>query len=85
MAWFDDCAYYATRNTPQQLHPGTVVGGRLRSKNPQATAYLNDPAMLDPWESLKVNSPREVAYHKPPAVGSASRPGSAHAQREPGY
>jgi hypothetical protein len=29
--------------------------------------------------------PREVAYYKPPAVGSASRPGSAHAQREPGY
>jgi hypothetical protein len=41
--------------------------------------------MLDPWESLKVNSPRDVAYYKPPAAGSASRPGSAHAQREPGY
>jgi hypothetical protein len=59
-AWFDDCAYYGTANTSQQQHPGVVVVDASDPRHPQATAYLDDPAMLEPWESLKVNKKRQL-------------------------
>jgi hypothetical protein len=59
-AWFDDCAYYGTNNTPEQVHPGVAVIDVSDPTNPQATAYLNDPSMAEPWESLKVNQRRKL-------------------------
>jgi hypothetical protein len=60
MAWFDDCAYYGTANTPQQQHRGTVVVDASDPRHPQASAYLDTPAMLDPHEGLKVNQKRQL-------------------------
>jgi hypothetical protein len=59
-AWFDDCGYYDTANNPAQQHRGVVVVDASDPSNPQATAYLADRAMLDPWESLKVNKRRKL-------------------------
>jgi hypothetical protein len=60
-AWFDDCGYYDTANNPTELqHPGTVVIDASDPSNPQATAYLDSRAMIDPWESLKVNKKRKL-------------------------
>jgi hypothetical protein len=59
-AWFDDCAYYDTANTPQQQHRGTVVVDVSDPRHPQAIAYLDTPTMLDPHESLKVHKGRKL-------------------------
>jgi hypothetical protein len=59
-AWFDDCAYYDTANNPEQQHRGVVVVDASDPSHPQATAYLDSRAMLDPWESLKVNKRRKL-------------------------
>jgi hypothetical protein len=60
MAWLDDCAYYGTANRPQQQRRGTVVIDASDPRNPQATAVLDTPAMLNPHESLKVNKGRQL-------------------------
>ena len=60
MAWFDDCAYYDTANNPAQMNLGTVVVDASDPRNPQAGEILAEPAMLDPWESLKVNKKRKL-------------------------
>jgi hypothetical protein len=59
-AWFDDCGYYDTANSPLQQRRGTVVIDASDPAHPQATAILDDAAMLDPWESLKVNKRRKL-------------------------
>jgi hypothetical protein len=59
-AWFDHCAYYGTTNSPEQLTPGVVVVDVSDPQHPTATAHLADPAMLEPWESLKVNQKRKL-------------------------
>jgi hypothetical protein len=59
-AWFDDCAYHGTANTPQQQHRGVVVVEASDPRHPQATAYLDARGMLEPWESLKVNKKRKL-------------------------
>jgi hypothetical protein len=59
-ASFDDCGYYDTANNPAQQHRGTVVVDASDPRHPQATAYLDSRAMLDPWESLKVNAHRKL-------------------------
>jgi hypothetical protein len=59
-AWLDDCGYYDTANTPEQQRPGTVVIDASDPRNPRATAILDTPSMLDPWESLKVNKKRKL-------------------------
>jgi hypothetical protein len=60
-AWFDDCAYYGTANTPQQQRRGTVVVDVSDPRNPQSSAVLNDTsAMLDLHESLKVHNRRQL-------------------------
>ena len=63
--WFDYCAYYGTGGgrgapSPLQQHPGVVVVDASDPRHPQATAYLDDPAMLEPWESLRVNTKRKL-------------------------
>jgi hypothetical protein len=60
MAWFEDCAYYGTNNNPLQAHPGTVVVDASDPRTPQASAYLDTPAMLDPHEGLKQNEKRKL-------------------------
>lgn len=63
--WFKDCAYYGTGGgigapSPLQQHLGVVVLNVADPKNPKATAYLGDPAFLEPWESLRVNIKRKL-------------------------
>jgi hypothetical protein len=63
--WFKDCAYYGTGGgigapSPLQQHLGVVVLNVADPKNPKATAYLGDPAFLEPWESLRVNIKRRL-------------------------
>ena len=60
LAWFDDCAYYGTNNNPLQQHAGTVVVDGSDPRKPQASAYLDTPAMLDPHESLKEHEGRKL-------------------------
>jgi hypothetical protein len=63
--WFDDCAYYGTGGgrgdpSPLQQHRGVVVVDASDPRHPQATSYLDSRAMLEPWESLKVNKKRKL-------------------------
>ena len=60
MAWFDDCAYYGTTIDPEKVHPGVVVVDASDPRHPQATAFLDTPAMLDPHESLKAHQKRKL-------------------------
>ena len=62
LTWFDHCAYYDTANTnsPGPQHPGTAVLDVSDPANPKSTGYLTGAAMLDPWESLKVNNQRKL-------------------------
>jgi len=62
LTWFDHCAYYDTANTndPAPQHPGTVVVDVSDPAHPKATDYLTGAAMMDPWESLKVNPQRKL-------------------------
>lgn len=55
MAWFGDCVYYGT--TFPGAH-GVQVIDVADPKNPKLSTTLTTPAMLDPWESLKVNEKR---------------------------
>ena len=55
MAWYEDCAYYGTAFPGQA---GTQVVDVSDPTNPQGVGALRSPAMLDPWESLKVNERR---------------------------
>jgi hypothetical protein len=57
-AWFDHCAYYDTRFDPTQQRPGVQVLDVADPAHPRLTASLTSPAMLAPWESLKVNQRR---------------------------
>jgi hypothetical protein len=66
LAWFEDCAYYDTATSrapsggakPAQMHPGVTVIDAADRASPVATDYLATIAMIDPWESLKVNQKR---------------------------
>ena len=58
-AW-KNCAYFDQRLNSAEAHPGTVVVDVSDPKNPKPTAWLSDNAMLDPWESLKVNPKRQL-------------------------
>ncbi len=74
LAWFNDCAYYGTYNTSANTTPGVVVLDVSDPAHPTQTATLNSRAMIDPWESLKVNEPRKLlGATKGPGFG-ASQP-----------
>ena len=61
------CAYYATGyikdfngNPIQRLHPGVAVIDVSEPARPMRTTSLTTAAMMDPWESLRVNPRRQV-------------------------
>ena len=58
MAWYDHCAYYDTRLSGTQSRRGTIVLDVSNPARPRYATNLTSPAMLDPWESLKVNQAR---------------------------
>jgi hypothetical protein len=68
---FGHCAYYGQAGSvgvwPASVpgraglkHPGVVVLDVSNPGQPVATAYLSSISFLDPWESLKVNAPRQL-------------------------
>lgn len=59
-AWFEDCGYYGTANTANQTNAGVVVVDVSDPTAPRPTAFLDTIAMLDPWESLKVDESRQI-------------------------
>src|SRR5262249_52310611 len=60
------CAYYGSASptaSPATRNPatfGTRVVDLTDMTRPRLTGYLQSIAMLDPWESLKVNEPRQL-------------------------
>ena len=65
-AW-KNCAYFDQRHpasadglSANLAHPGVVVVDVSDPTKPVPTTWLNTPAMIDPWESLKVNPARQL-------------------------
>jgi len=59
-AW-KNCAYFDQRLAPGALaHPGVAVLDVSDPTHPKPTTWLSEPAMIDPWESLKVNPKRQL-------------------------
>jgi len=55
------CSYYDTAATTiNRTHLGVVVVDVSTPAAPKPTAYLETTAMIDPWESLKVNDRRQM-------------------------
>jgi hypothetical protein len=71
-AYSDHCAYYATANDPLQERRGVVVIDASDPRRPRASAYLDDPVMVDPHETLKHNDRRKLL-----AGGQNNGPGFA--------
>jgi hypothetical protein len=59
MAWYGHCAYMATGYSPTDPDynalKGVVVIDATDPRNPVATARLQTPAMINPWEALKAS------------------------------
>ena len=73
LTWFNDCAYYGTYNNAQQQTLGTVVLDVSNPASPQVTTVLQSRAMINPWESLKVNDTRKL-------LGATKGPGFGPSQ-----
>ena len=58
MASYGDCAYFSTRLNPALKHRGVQIVDVRDPARPAFQTSLTTPAMLDPWESLAVNSAR---------------------------
>jgi len=78
IAYSGDCAYYATNNNALQQRRGVVVIDASDPQNPQASASLDEPAVLDPHESLRHNDRRKLlaaventAFNNPLPAASA--------------
>ncbi|HEX3606998.1 MAG TPA: hypothetical protein VH134_13830, partial [Candidatus Dormibacteraeota bacterium] len=71
-AWYGHCDYYDTLFPSTQLSPGVQVLDVFDPAHPRLTAHLTTPAMLGPWESLKVNQRRGLLG----AVSAASPGGN---------
>lgn len=55
------CAYHGTAfTTAGRTHVGVPVIDMTNPSAPVPTSYLTSISMLDPWESLKVNTPRAL-------------------------
>src|SRR6202795_652581 len=55
------CAYHGTSfNAVNRTHRGVPVIDITDPNDPTPTGYLTTSAMLDPWESLKVNERRQL-------------------------
>ncbi len=55
------CAYHGTSfNAVNRTHRGVPVINVTNPDDPTPTGYLTTSAMLDPWESLKVNERRQL-------------------------
>jgi hypothetical protein len=55
------CGYHDTASfTANRTHLGTVVLDTTNPARPTPTAYLDSIAMIDPWESLKLNDRRQL-------------------------
>jgi hypothetical protein len=72
LAAWKNCAYFDQRLNPAEANRGTVVMDVTDPAHPKPTTWLNDNAMLDPWESLKVNKTRQLlaAAQRPDATQS---------------
>jgi hypothetical protein len=75
--WIDHCSYYSTFNGTTMQHPGVAVIDVSDPTNPQATAYLNTPAMLETWESLKISTQAKLLAAVESEGGSGIHPGFA--------
>jgi len=73
LTWFNDCAYFGTYNNASKTHPGVPVVDASNPASPKVTTYLTSRAMIDPWESLKVNEPRKL-------LGATKGPGFGPSQ-----
>ena len=73
LTWFNDCAYFGTYNNGSKTHPGVPVVDASNPASPKVTTYLTSRAMIDPWESLKVNEPRKL-------LGATKGPGFGPSQ-----
>jgi len=77
LAWFEDCAYYGTADRATQANRGVVVMDVKDMANPRPATYLNDPAMANPWESLKTNEKRKLLGGVQANGGNGVAPGFA--------
>ncbi len=63
-AW-QKCAYFDQRHpgnpgSTNEAHPGVAVVNVADPTHPTPSTWLNSPAMIDPWESVKVNPARQL-------------------------
>jgi hypothetical protein len=69
------CGYYGSASanvSPKTRNPatlGTRVVDLTEANHPVLTGYLQSISMLDPWESLKVNEPRQLLVSDQAANG----------------
>ncbi|HEX4383536.1 MAG TPA: hypothetical protein VH083_11315, partial [Myxococcales bacterium] len=77
-AW-KTCAYFDQRNNATagaevEKNPGVVVVDVSDPTHPTPTTWLSDPAMIDPWESLKINPARQLLAGGQRPLGGVESP-----------